>query len=259
MPSSHRRALAPRRRRAHHQHDRDVAGGIEGQLQPVAQARAGRLGRVGAQRPVDLARRPRQQAGGEERPAEPVAADEHRAQQAQHRARDDHAVVDPGAEEGVEPVGRRCRARSAASSAASATARSDRAARGPPAGWACPCASAGSGPLSRCRRFVRREACTFSVPIRVGLLGALGAAEVAPSPSAVPAALDRAAADARDADADLGLLAGLDRVGLVADLLEAACAAGGLCALACLRLLAAEALERDDAGAAAERASPPGS
>ena len=89
---------------AHHQHDRQVARGIERQLEPVAQARPGRVGRVGRERPVDLARRPRHQPDAEARPGQPVAAHERGAQKAQHGADHGDAVVDPGAEERVEPV-----------------------------------------------------------------------------------------------------------------------------------------------------------
>ena len=200
--------------------------------------------------PADHASRP---AARNAQPS-PLAADEHRAQQAQHRAGDDHAVVDPDAEEVVEPVGAACRAGPARPARRARRRRRSRSAR-TAAGMGVPRriglrGDLGVPPLRAARGVDLQRADPR------GLLGALGAAEEDVHLQRA-VALDRAAADARDADADLGLLAGLDRVGLVGDLLEAPGAAGAV-GLGLLRVLG-EALERDDAGAAAGSASRPGS
>ncbi len=90
--------------RAHQQHDRHVAGGIEAELEPVGQARRGGVLRVRVQRPVDLTGRPRREAEAEACPGDALAADQRGAGQTQQGADDGDGVVDPGAEERLEPL-----------------------------------------------------------------------------------------------------------------------------------------------------------
>ena len=86
----------------HEQHDRDVAGGVEGQPQSVADAGQRRLGEVGVEdRVVDLAARPGEQSDAQHEPRGALARHRDRAGQAQAGRDEDQAGVDVLLEERV--------------------------------------------------------------------------------------------------------------------------------------------------------------